>query len=133
VGWRLPLQKDLQWRRSDEALRVGMAPAGTFVAERVCPALRNVSPRGTLKAQVVSIAPEASLPPSPDRSGPAAPPPPAQAGSYEVNLQPEGTVLRSKTRRCDLRLGMDLSADITTRVETVLGFLPRKARLTTGV
>lgn len=88
---------------------------------------------GTLKAKVVSIAPEASLPPSPDRAGSAAPPPPAQTGGYEVTLQPDGTLLRSKTRRCELRLGMDLTADITTKVETVLGFLLRKARLSTGV
>ncbi|MFO7629705.1 MAG: HlyD family efflux transporter periplasmic adaptor subunit [Prochlorococcaceae cyanobacterium] len=89
---------------------------------------------GTLKAKVVSIAPEASLPSSPDRTAAsAAAPPPIQAGGYEVTLRPDGTVLRSKTRSCDLRIGMDLSADITTRLETVLGFLLRKARLSTGV
>ena len=89
---------------------------------------------GTLKAQVVSIAPEASLPPAADRAaGSAAAPPPLQAGGYEVTLRPDATVLRSRTRRCDLRIGMDLTADITTRVETVLGFLLRKARLSTGV
>ena len=89
---------------------------------------------GTLKAKVVSIAPEASLPPTADRAASsAAAPPPLQAGGYEVTLQPDGTVLRSQTRRCDLRIGMDLTADITTKEETVLGFLLRKARLTTGV
>ncbi len=89
---------------------------------------------GTLKAQVVSIAPEASLPPtSGGPGGSAAAPPSPQAGGYEVTLRPDGTVLRSRTRRCDLRHGMDLTADITTRVETVLGFLLRKARLTTGI
>ena len=97
-------------------------------------AIDRIRDYGTLKAQVVSIAPEASLPPaSGDRGGSAAAPPPVQAGGYEVTLRPDGTVLRSRTRRCDLRLGMDLTADITTRVETVLGFLLRKARLTTGV
>ena len=89
---------------------------------------------GTLKAKVVSIAPEASLPSAADRAaGSPAAPPPLQAGGYEVTLQPDGTVLRSQARRCDLRIGMDLSADITTKVETVLGFLLRKARLSTGV
>lgn len=88
---------------------------------------------GTLKAQVASIAPEASLPPAVERvAGSAAAPPPLQAGGYEVTLRPDGTVLRSRTRRCNLRIGMDLQADITTKEETVLGFLLRKARLTTG-
>lgn len=79
---------------------------------------------GTLKAKVVSIAPEASLPP---------PPTPGLGGGYEVTLNPEGRVLHSTSRQCELRLGMDLSAEITTKVETVLGFLLRKARLTTGL
>jgi multidrug resistance efflux pump len=89
---------------------------------------------GTLKAQVVSIAPEASLPAA-DRDAARSPgaPPPAQSGGYEVTLLPDGTQLRSGTRSCELRLGMDLTADITTRVETVLQFLLRKARLTSGV
>jgi multidrug efflux pump subunit AcrA (membrane-fusion protein) len=90
---------------------------------------------GTLKAKVVSIAPEASLPAA-DRDparGPGAPPPPVQPGGYEVTLLPDGTQLSSGSRSCDLRLGMDLTADITTRVETVLQFLLRKARLSTGV
>jgi multidrug resistance efflux pump len=90
---------------------------------------------GTLRAKVVSIAPEASLPPA-DRDaarGPGAPPPSVQPGGYEVTLLPDGTQLRSGSRSCELRLGMDLSADITTRVETVLQFLLRKARLSTGV
>ena len=83
---------------------------------------------------MVSIAPEATLPPAPgDRATGSAAAPPLQAGGYEVTLRPDGTVLRSKTRRCDLRIGMDLTADITTRVETVLGFLLRKARLSAGV
>ncbi|CAK6698137.1 MULTISPECIES: HlyD family secretion protein [unclassified Synechococcus] len=91
---------------------------------------------GTLKARVVSIAPEASLPGSADpeagRNG-TAQPAPIPGGYYEVTLQPEGTVLRSRTRSCELRLGMDLSADITTRLETVFGFLLRKVRLSTGI
>lgn len=89
---------------------------------------------GTLKAKVVSIAPEATLPAATDQPRGAAPPgPTGPGGGYEVTMLPSGAVLRSNTRRCDLRIGMDLSADITTRVETVLSFLLRKTRLTLGV
>jgi multidrug efflux pump subunit AcrA (membrane-fusion protein) len=88
---------------------------------------------GTLKARVVSIAPEAQLPGggSPqDERGSA--PTPSGSGGYEVTLQPERTELRSGGRTCQLRQGMDLTADITTRIETVLRFLLRKGRLVTG-
>lgn len=90
---------------------------------------------GTLLARVVSIAPESSIQHAVDpatRSGPTNPHQ-ASTGVYEVTLLPEETVLRSNTRQCELRLGMDLTADITTRVDTVLSFLLRKARLTSGV
>ncbi|MFM7169766.1 MAG: HlyD family secretion protein, partial [Cyanobium sp.] len=93
---------------------------------------------GTLRAEVVSIAPEATQPPAerdPARGKTTTPPPTAtvQTGGFEVTLRPQGTLLRSGARDCKLRLGMDLTADITTRVETVLQFLLRKTRLTTGV
>jgi multidrug efflux pump subunit AcrA (membrane-fusion protein) len=55
------------------------------------------------------------------------------SGGYVVTLRPDHTQLRSSSRSCELRLGMDLRADITTRVETVLQFLLRKSRLLVGL
>jgi multidrug resistance efflux pump len=91
---------------------------------------------GTLKAKVISMAPEANLAASRANSTASALAAGADAmpaGGYEVTLQPDAIVLRSSSRSCALRLGMDLTADITTRQETVLQFLLRKARLATGV
>lgn len=91
---------------------------------------------GTLKAKVISMAPEANLAASRANSTASALAAGADAmpaGGYEVTLQPDAIELRSSSRSCALRLGMDLTADITTRQETVLQFLLRKARLATGV
>jgi len=71
---------------------------------------------GTLAAKVVSVAPEASL-----------------ERGYEITLQPQREQLRSARGLCALRFGMDVQADVTTRRDTVLGFLLRKARLGTGL
>ena len=80
---------------------------------------------GTLQAKVVSVAPDAAAT--------AAAPGGVAASGYAVTLRPEQTELRSSSRSCGLRLGMDLTADITTRVETVLQFLLRKTRLLVGL
>lgn len=97
---------------------------------------------GTLPGRVVSIAPDAmaaAAGPEPNSGannppgGGSAPAGGSAAGgaAYEVTIQPDRTQLRAGSRRCELRLGMDLNADITTRVETVLQFLLRKIRLLT--
>ncbi len=70
---------------------------------------------GTLAAKVVSVAPEVSV-----------------ERGYEVTLKPQREQLNSARDQCALRIGMDVQADITTKRETVLGFLLRKARLGTG-
>ena len=88
---------------------------------------------GTLPATVRSIAPEASQPPAPGRERDSSPQPLNPGTGYEVTLTPRSTVLQAGQRRCALRQGMDLQADITTRAETVLSFLLRKARLSTGL
>lgn len=89
---------------------------------------------GTMPATVLSIAPEASHPPAPgkDEVTPGQPPSLLGAG-YEVTLAPRRTQLLAGRRTCELRQGMDLQADITTRFETVLALLLRKARLSTGL
>jgi multidrug efflux pump subunit AcrA (membrane-fusion protein) len=82
---------------------------------------------GTMRAQVVSIAPDSVR--APQQAGDA-----TTAGrGYEVTLVPAQQQLRVRGRSCQLRQGMDLSADITTRKETVLRFLLRQARLTVGL
>lgn len=70
---------------------------------------------GTLSAKVVSVAPEISV-----------------NGGYEVILKPQREQLISARNKCALRIGMEVQAAITTKQETVLGFLLRKARLETG-
>jgi HlyD family secretion protein len=56
----------------------------------------------------------------------------AAGGGYEVTLRPEGTVLQSGSKQCKVKLGMDITADVTTRIETMLSFVMRKARLISG-
>ncbi|TVS02452.1 MAG: HlyD family efflux transporter periplasmic adaptor subunit [Cyanobium sp. PLM2.Bin73] len=89
---------------------------------------------GTLKGQVNAIEPDAvsgQVQPLP-RDG--APPVIRGEGSgmYAVNVQPDAPALVSGSRRCELKMGMDVQGDITTRVDTVLSFLLRKARLISG-
>lgn len=90
---------------------------------------------GTLVGKVSAIAPDALPAQSQSGASPGAPSaaePISAGGGYEVTVQPEGTVLQAGTRRCEVKLGMDFTADITTRIETVLSFLLRKARLISG-
>lgn len=89
---------------------------------------------GTLKGRVISISPD-SRPAS--SQIPTAPAEPAMAntaagGGYELTLRLDSTVLQSANQQCKVKLGMDISADITTRIETVLSFVIRKARLISG-
>lgn len=77
---------------------------------------------GTLRGRVMSISPD-SRPAVADA---------ASGGGYEVTLRPERTVLQSGSQQCKVKLGMDITADITTRIETVLSFVMRKARLIAG-
>jgi multidrug resistance efflux pump len=84
---------------------------------------------GTLPAQVASVAPDAlaAAPPGSDSATSVG------SASYEVTLRPLGTVLTSPSRStCGLRQGMDLTADISTREETVLQFVLRRSRLWVG-
>ena len=51
---------------------------------------------------------------------------------FQVSLQPSTKPLRNGNRRCALRHGMDVQADIVTRKTTILGFILTKLRLSTG-
>lgn len=76
---------------------------------------------GTLPARVLALAPDATV-----VSGANG------ARAFEVTLQFDRSTLEAGGRRCGLQQGMELEAAITTRQETVLTFLLRKARLWVG-
>lgn len=80
---------------------------------------------GTLKGAVRAIAPDAITPQSGD-TGAAAP-------YYEVTIQPERPYLVRSDRSYPIQPGMDVTADIISREETVITFILRKARLLTNL
>jgi len=85
---------------------------------------------GVLKAKVTSIAPDAV---GTEAAKESTNQPNSTNPGYEVRLQPQRNYLVASTgRRCQLKIGMDLTADITTRNESMLMFLLRKARIITG-
>lgn len=51
---------------------------------------------------------------------------------FLVSLEPQATALQAGSRRCALRQGMDIQADIITRQTTVLPFLLTRLRLISG-
>lgn len=84
---------------------------------------------GTLPARVISVSPDAL----PQRSATEGTEGAAQASNlYEVKLKPERALLQGGSRSCEVKLGMQLQADIITRQETILRFVLRKTRLLVG-
>lgn len=78
---------------------------------------------GTLKGVVSNIAPDAA---------PIAAKNTTQAvggNFYEVKIAPESLALQKGNKKCVLQPGMEGTADIITKEETVLKFMLRKARL----
>ena len=53
----------------------------------------------------------------------------SKESAFEVSVQPKAKALQQGKTRCDLRLGMDLQADVMTSRNTVMGFLMRKLRM----
>lgn len=80
---------------------------------------------GTLKGKVSAIAPDATTPTS---SGDG-----ATTSYYEVNVQPDQSYLVRSDRKYFIQPGMEVTADIISREETVLQFILRKARLLTDL
>jgi len=80
---------------------------------------------GTLKGAVKAIAPDAITPQS---SGGG-----AVAPYYEVTIQPERPDFVRRDRSYPIQPGMEVTADIISREETVLTFMLRKARLLTDL
>jgi HlyD family type I secretion membrane fusion protein len=85
---------------------------------------------GTLKGSVTQIS-EDTIKPSPsataDADGSSAKP------FYEVTIAPDRPMLEWGRHRCALEVGMEGNVDITTREETVLRFVLRKARILTDL
>jgi multidrug resistance efflux pump len=84
---------------------------------------------GTLPARVISVSPDALPKPGGLEGTEGAAP---ASNLYEVTLSPLRTSLRSAGRICEVKLGMQLQADILTRQETILRFVLRKTRLLVG-
>jgi multidrug efflux pump subunit AcrA (membrane-fusion protein) len=80
---------------------------------------------GTLKAAVRAISPDAITPQTNGAD--------AAAPYYEVTIQPERPYLVKSDRQYPMQAGMDVTADIISREETVLTFILRKARLLTDL
>lgn len=91
---------------------------------------------GTLKGKVKAISPDAITPgvngsntnATTDASQKA-----AVASFYQVTIEPENLTLGSGDRTCVIQLGMEGTADIISREETLLQFFLRKARLIADV
>lgn len=80
---------------------------------------------GTLKGAVRAIAPDAITPTSGGAGG---------AGPYyQVTIQPEQAYLVKDDHSYPIQAGMDVTADIISREETVLTFILTKARLKSGL
>jgi len=85
---------------------------------------------GTLAGIIIAMSPDAAVPPSPTATPSVqAPPHPTASSRYEVTIQSQTRFLGSNDQRCHLQAGMDGSADILTRQETILLFFLKKARL----
>ncbi|NJM64164.1 MAG: HlyD family efflux transporter periplasmic adaptor subunit [Acaryochloris sp. RU_4_1] len=80
---------------------------------------------GTLNGAVVAISADATT----TQSSPTSP----SVSYYEVMIQPENPFLVKGDRRYALQAGMDVTANIIAKQETVLTFVLRKARLLTDL
>ncbi|NJP09816.1 MAG: HlyD family efflux transporter periplasmic adaptor subunit [Leptolyngbyaceae cyanobacterium RU_5_1] len=80
---------------------------------------------GTLKGVVRHIS-EDTIKPQANTSNPTPP-------FYEVTIQPKGRSLGRGRHQCAIKAGMEGHVDIISREETVLQFLLRKARLSSGL
>lgn len=88
---------------------------------------------GTLKGAVRAIAPDAITPQSNNASASGATSVAASAPYYEVTIEPEQAYLVRGGRQYPIQPGMEVTADIISKEETVLTFILRKARLLTDL
>jgi HlyD family type I secretion membrane fusion protein len=78
---------------------------------------------GVLNGKVSEIAPDAITPQGNSAASPY----------YEVTIQPENTYLVKQKRQYHIQPGMEVTAEIISKEETVLTFMLRKARLLTDL
>jgi HlyD family secretion protein len=117
-----PSQGDLQVKLSVPSSDVGNIKANQPAYLRIagCP----YPEFGVLQARVLTISAD-TISPSAGGDG-------RSASGFQVSLKPSTKPLTNGDRRCALRHGMDVQADIVTRKTTILGFILTKLRLTTG-
>jgi multidrug efflux pump subunit AcrA (membrane-fusion protein) len=117
-----PSQGDLQVKLSVPSSDVGNIKAHQPAYLRIagCP----YPEFGVLQARVLTISAD-TISPSAGGDG-------RSASGFQVSLKPSTKPLTNGDRRCALRHGMDVQADIVTRKTTILGFILTKLRLTTG-
>ena len=117
-----PSQGDLQVKLSVPSSDVGNIKAHQPAYLRIagCP----YPEFGVLQARVLTISADTI---SPSAGGDGRSP-----SGFQVSLKPSTKPLTNGDRRCALRHGMDVQADIVTRKTTILGFILTKLRLTTG-
>jgi len=117
-----PSQGDLQVKLSVPSSDVGNIKAHQPAYLRIagCP----YPEFGVLQARVLTISAD-TISQSPGGDG-------RSPSGFQVSLQPSRKPLSNGNRRCALRHGMDVQADIVTRKTTILGFILTKLRLSTG-
>ncbi|GAC1498919.1 MAG: HlyD family efflux transporter periplasmic adaptor subunit [Chamaesiphon sp.] len=90
---------------------------------------------GVLNGKVSGISPDAIPPQNNSNATPSSTSAVATASYYEVTIEPERTymVKIKSDRHYPIQPGMELTADIISKEETVLTFILRKARLLTAL
>lgn len=89
---------------------------------------------GTLKGKLKSISPDAITPQANGTNESTVASQKAAVPSfYQVTIEPENLTLGRGDHKCVIQLGMEGTADIISREETVLQFFLRKARLIADV
>jgi multidrug efflux pump subunit AcrA (membrane-fusion protein) len=75
---------------------------------------------GLMRGKVETIAADTVAPPQNQTNGQA---------FYEVSITPNSSELKQGNRRCALKHGMDLNADVMTARSSIMGFIFKKLRL----
>ncbi len=121
IAYIAPMNAPLQIKANVEAKDIDKVKPGQKVQMQVsaCP----YPDYGTLKGTVTTVAPDA-LPAAGNGTEAR-----ASHASYEVIIQPETRFVGNEDHQCLLQPGMEGTADIISRSETVLKFILRKARL----
>ena len=83
---------------------------------------------GTLKGVVTNVAPDATT-----SQGNNSPSPGSGATFYKVTISPESLTFGNRENKCSLQTGMQGQTDITTKSDTVLKYVLRKAKLLTNI